>query len=194
MAAHRKLDTVGNAIAGNQRRLHALVPHGDPVRDGDGVEPPRHPARLVHPNPRRIRLRIQCGVARCRVIPRRGNPHERPPDFLLGQPHGVIITAMRRPLRPHRNMTAGQLGLVESCHFWASLANNLALTQRGDGVKGGVSKRASGRQGPVPAYRRLVFSSYSPRRTFAMQSANMCVQRATPSFVSNPSLRTSMPR
>ena len=101
MAAHRQFNTVGNAIAGNQRRLHALVSHGNPVGHRDGVEPPRHPAGFVHPDPRCIGLRIQRGVTRRRVIPRRSNPHERPPDFLLGQPHRVIITAMRRPLRPH---------------------------------------------------------------------------------------------
>ena len=38
MAAHGQLDRVGDDLAADQRRAHALVPHGDTVRDGDGAE------------------------------------------------------------------------------------------------------------------------------------------------------------
>jgi hypothetical protein len=38
MAAHGELDRIGDDLARHQRRLHALVAHGDAVGDGDGAE------------------------------------------------------------------------------------------------------------------------------------------------------------
>src|SRR3546814_19257912 len=38
VAAHGELDGVGDEVAADQRRLHALVAHGDAVGHGDGAE------------------------------------------------------------------------------------------------------------------------------------------------------------
>ena len=38
MAAHGELDGIGDDLARGQRGLHALMPHGDAVGDGDGAE------------------------------------------------------------------------------------------------------------------------------------------------------------
>ena len=38
MAAHGELDAIGDDLARRQRGLHALMPHGDAVGDGDGAE------------------------------------------------------------------------------------------------------------------------------------------------------------
>ena len=38
MATYGEFDTVGNDLTRGQRRLHALMPHGQAVRDGDGAK------------------------------------------------------------------------------------------------------------------------------------------------------------
>ena len=45
MAAHGELDAIGDDLARRQRGLHALMPHGDAVGDGDGAEFARRAAR-----------------------------------------------------------------------------------------------------------------------------------------------------
>ena len=37
VAAHGELDRIGDHLAADQGRLHALVAHGDAVGDGDGA-------------------------------------------------------------------------------------------------------------------------------------------------------------
>ena len=90
------------------------MPHRDPVGDGDGVEPARHPAARDHPGARRIGLRIERGVARRAVVARAGEPDERLGDVLLGDTHRVIVTAVRGTLGTDGDMPARQTRFVET--------------------------------------------------------------------------------
>ena len=49
MAAHSELDEIGDHLAGGQRGLHPLMPHGDAVGDGDGAELARRAIRRQTP-------------------------------------------------------------------------------------------------------------------------------------------------
>ena len=82
--------------------------HRYPVGDSNRVETPRHTSARIYAITAYIGLGIEGGVARCRIIARRGDTDEGAADFLLGQAHGVIIAAVRRAFRADRNMTAGQ--------------------------------------------------------------------------------------
>ena len=62
MAAHGELDGIGDDLARRQRGLHALMPHGDAVGDGDGAEFAR---RAVAPPPRPASRPAPGASARC---------------------------------------------------------------------------------------------------------------------------------
>ena len=49
MAAHGELDGIGDDLARGQRGLHALMPHGDAVGDGDGAEFARRASAAATP-------------------------------------------------------------------------------------------------------------------------------------------------
>ena len=71
VAAGHQLDRVGDHLAADQRGLHPLGPHRDPVRDRDGVELHRRPAGGAHAlldgsaRPRRWKLH---GIASVQVL------------------------------------------------------------------------------------------------------------------------------
>src|SRR5699024_2284844 len=48
LRAHHRLDAVGDQVAGDERVVHAVVPHRDAVGDGDGAELQRVPTTGVH--------------------------------------------------------------------------------------------------------------------------------------------------
>ena len=111
MAAHGELDRIGDDLARHQRRLHALVAHGDAVGDGDGAEFARRAvgggdALLDH-----LRLAHQRDVAGRRLVPAAGDADQRLRDLGGRQSHRIEIGAMRRTRRTDGHMAAGQLGL-----------------------------------------------------------------------------------
>ena len=114
VAANRQLDRVRDDLAADERRLHALVAHGDAVGDGDGVEAARHAAVLLHTLACGIRLDIEQRVARRTVITRAGERDKGAIDLLFGQTHRVIIAAVRRAFGADRDVAARQPGLVEA--------------------------------------------------------------------------------
>ena len=111
VAAHGQLDRIGDHLARRQRGLHALVAHGDAVGDGDGAELARRAAgggdALLH----RLGLAHQRDVAGRGLVPAGRDADEGLMDLLAGEPHGVIVGAMRRALGTLGHVPAGQLGL-----------------------------------------------------------------------------------
>ena len=113
VAAHRQFDGIGDHLARDQRRLHAGMPHGDAVGDGDRRELARRAAAGLDAELHRLRLAGERDVARRRLVPAGGDADERPVDVARRQPHGIIVRAVRRPLRPDGNVPARQLRFVE---------------------------------------------------------------------------------
>ena len=112
MAAHGQLDGIGDQVARDQRGLHALMAHGDAVGDGDGGELTRRAERLLHTALDRLGLAREGDIAGGGLVPACGHADEGLVDLLLGQPHGVIIAAMRRAIRPHGHVARRQARLV----------------------------------------------------------------------------------
>ena len=84
VAAHGKLDRIRNHLAADQRRLHALVAHGDAVGDRDRGEFARGAAGLGHTALDCLRLPPQRDVAGRRLVPGGHHADERPRDVVLG--------------------------------------------------------------------------------------------------------------
>jgi hypothetical protein len=98
VTVHHELNRVGNDLARDQRRLHALVAHADAVGDRDRGKPARRAIRGGHAFGHRFRLTIERRVARRRFVPRRGHAHPRLIDFLVAQSHRAEKRALRRTL------------------------------------------------------------------------------------------------
>jgi hypothetical protein len=62
---------------------------------------------------RRLGRAAQRDVARRRLVPGGGDADQRLRELRLGDAHRVEHRAMRRALRPHRDVPARQLGFVE---------------------------------------------------------------------------------
>src|ERR1700677_4370777 len=90
--------------------------HGDAIGDGDGAEFTRRAASGLHALLGGLGLAHQGDVAGRGLIPAAGYADEGLVDFLLRQPHGVIVRAVRRALRPLGDMARRQLRLVEFGH------------------------------------------------------------------------------
>ena len=108
MAPHGQFDGIGDAFTRWQRRPHAVMAHGNAVGHCDGAELARGAAGGGDALLDRLGLTHQRDVARRRLVPARGHTHERLVDLFGGQPHGIEIGAVRRPLRALRHMTARQ--------------------------------------------------------------------------------------
>ena len=113
VAAHGELDRIGDQVAGGERRLHALVSHGNSVGHGDGGEFARRAAAAIDANLYGLGLAVERDVAGGGLVPARGDTDDRLGDLLLGEAHGVEVRAMGRPLRPDRGVPRGHLRLVE---------------------------------------------------------------------------------
>ena len=112
VAAHGQLHAVGDQVARDQRRLHALVAHGDAVGHRDGGELARRAAGLGDALLHRLRLAAERDVAGRRLVPAGGDADEGLVDLVLGQAHRVVVAAMRRAVRPHGHVAGRQLRLV----------------------------------------------------------------------------------
>ena len=97
-AAH-ELDGVGDQLAADQRRLHALGAHGNPVADGDGIELHRRracgPDALLH----RPRESPQMEIARHRPGPGAGYADERAREIRVAEAHCLEHGAGGRAVR-----------------------------------------------------------------------------------------------
>ena len=113
VAANGEFDAVGDDFARRQRGLHALMPHGEAVGDGDGAEFARRALgggdALLHG----LGLAHQRDVAGRGLVPAGRNADEGLVDLLTRQPHRVIVGAMRGALRPLGHMPARQAGFIE---------------------------------------------------------------------------------
>ena len=98
LAAHDRLDRVGDDLARHQGVLHPLRSHRDAVGDRDGVEDDRLAAGLVDPLRHAHRELVDVHVARRDHGPRRGHPHLRLLEVLLLEARRVQHPAARRPL------------------------------------------------------------------------------------------------
>ena len=110
MAAHRQFDRIGDHVARNQRRLHALVAHGDAVGNGDGAEFARRAvggsdALLDH-----LRLAHQRNVAGSGLVPAACDADQRLRDLGGRQSHRIEIRAVRRTRRPFGHIAARKFG------------------------------------------------------------------------------------
>ena len=102
MAAHGELDRIGDHLARDQRALHALVTHGNAVGHGDRRELARRAARLGDAALGGLRLAAECDVAGRGLVPGRDHADERLGDVRLGQAHGIVVGAVRRPVGADR--------------------------------------------------------------------------------------------
>ena len=112
VAAHGELDGIGDHVARDQRRLHALVAHGDAVGDGDGGEFARRAAGLRDAALHRLRLAGERDVAGGGFVPAGGDADEGLGDLGLGEAHRVVVAAMRRAVRPDGHVARRQARLV----------------------------------------------------------------------------------
>src|SRR6185312_6799522 len=82
---HDGLDRVGDDLAGDQGEVHALMAHGDAVRDGDRAELHGEPAAGVHALLGGLRQAVQGKVAGGDFVPRAGHADLRLGEVLV--PH-----------------------------------------------------------------------------------------------------------
>ena len=114
VAAHGELDRIGDHVTRDQRRLHALMAHGDAVGHRDRGELARRAARLVHAGLRRLRLTAERDVAGRGLVPGGRHAHDGPAHRLAGDAHGIEEGPVRGALGPLGDVPARQLRLVES--------------------------------------------------------------------------------
>ncbi len=111
MAAHGEFDGIGNHLARDQRGLHALMAHRDAVGDGDGAEFARRAACFLDALLGRLRLAHQRDVAGRGLVPACGDADKRTMDLLFGEPHRVIVGAMRRAFGALGHVAGGSFDL-----------------------------------------------------------------------------------
>ena len=87
--------------------------HCDPVGDSNRIKPARHTATLFNTFSGNIRLRIKCRIARRAVVACGHDAHKWACNFLCGQTHGIIITAVWGAFWSYRDVAAGQFRFVK---------------------------------------------------------------------------------
>jgi hypothetical protein len=85
LGVHHQLDRVGDHLAADERRPHALVAHGDGVGDRDGVELQRHRAGQPHPGLGGVGELVEVDVAGGDLVPRRGHADLGPLEVVVGE-------------------------------------------------------------------------------------------------------------
>ncbi len=131
VAADGELDAIGDHLARDERRLHALVAHGDAVGHRDGAELARRAAGSETPFLADCAWRCSAMLQGAASFQHETTPTNGRRDLLLGEAHGIIVGAMRRARRPDRHMPARQLRLVERLGVHQlSLASRVVLLRR----------------------------------------------------------------
>ena len=87
LGVHHQLHRIGDHLAADQRRLHALVAHRDAVGDRDRRELDRDGAALPHAFLRERGELVQVVVAGRDLVPRRRHRDLRLAEILFGEPH-----------------------------------------------------------------------------------------------------------
>ena len=113
MATHGQFDRVGDHFPADQRRLHALMAHGDPVGHGNRAEFARRAVRRCNPLLHDLGLTHQRDVAGRRFVPARRDSDKWLAHLLVRQAHGVIERAMGRALRTDCHVSARQPRFVD---------------------------------------------------------------------------------
>jgi hypothetical protein len=94
-----RLDRVGDDLPGDQRVVHSVVAHRDPVRDGDGPELHGKSAGGVHALLGSFRQPVQREVARGELVPRRPDADLRLLPVVIGHPDGSQHASCRRAFK-----------------------------------------------------------------------------------------------
>ena len=100
LAAHNRLDRVGDHLAGDERVLHPLRAHRDAVGYGDRVEHDRLAAGLIRAGLGLPGQLVDVHVARRHVTPCGGDADDRLFEIRLLEPGRVKHCAARRTIRP----------------------------------------------------------------------------------------------
>ena len=110
--SRHELDRVGDHLARDERRAHALGPHRDAVGDGDRVELHRRPARLADAALDVLGERTLVQVARHRLDPARRDADDRTRQVLVGEAGALQHRARRRAVGAVGEGRAVALGRV----------------------------------------------------------------------------------
>ena len=100
VAAHHRLDAVGDDLARHQRIAHAGVVHRHRIGDRDGGEVERHPARVAHARAGVLRQRAEQRVAGRDAPVGGGDADERALDVGVRQPQPAQEGAVRGAVQP----------------------------------------------------------------------------------------------
>ena len=152
VAARRQLDRVGDHLAADQRGLHPLGPHRDPVRDRDRVELQRRAAGGAHALLDSLGEPAQVEVARHRLDPGVGDADRRLRERPRRRSRSPSCTRARRRGRGRRRPRSS-----------AGAARVEPLTRRSasvPAVRASAMPLAGARAPPTPQRRRS-------RRTWA---------------------------
>ena len=103
--AHGEFDRIRNHVAADERRLHALVTHGNTVRHRDRAELARRTASALHAGLHRLRLAHQRDVAGRGLVPARHHADEGLRNLFSRKPHRIVVRAVRRTRRPLGDVT-----------------------------------------------------------------------------------------
>src|SRR5207302_3773115 len=99
VAAYGELNRVGNHLARGQGGFHAFVTHGNAVGHRYGAELARSTAGRGNTLLDRLGLAHERDIAGRSLVPAAGHPDKRLMDLLAGEPHRIIVGAMRGALR-----------------------------------------------------------------------------------------------
>ena len=89
LGTHDRLDGIGDDVARDQRRLHALGAHADAVADADGMEDETDQVRLLHALLDPARQRVEVHVAGVALPAHAGDAHLRLLHVIVIQAHAV---------------------------------------------------------------------------------------------------------
>ena len=108
VAAHGQLDGIGDDFARYQRRLHALVTHGNAVGHSNGGKLARCAVSVLDAALDHLGLTRERNVTRGGFVPGCCDANQRLCDLVVTQTHGVQIRTVRCSLRAHRGVTTRQ--------------------------------------------------------------------------------------
>ena len=111
--ADDRLNGIGNYLATHERILHALGPHGDAVRDSDGVENNRLSTGLIGTALGLLREQIDVHVARGDIAPGGGHADNRFAEIATLKAGGVEHRPAGRAVRAiqHDGRVRAEIGL-----------------------------------------------------------------------------------
>ena len=100
MGVHHQLDRVGDHFAADQRGLHALVSHRDPVAHRDADKFARRAPGFADTGLAELCQFVQAHIARGRLVPGACYADERLGEVRIAESHGSHKRACRARLLP----------------------------------------------------------------------------------------------